>query len=178
MGREAPSTWPPRQQCADFWHSGDAFLRGSLISGFAPGHMPRNRSQDSWPSLSVRKDEEVKRDLGGLLASRMVLGPGYMHMSLFLKLPGPEPYSDLYIKNPREEGQALVILKVSQMFSYAAQAENHWIPCKHFWIEEVATPGSRGQGCRLSLALSAESVPLCCDEPLFVSYDSSAPQEA
>lgn len=70
--------------------------------------MPRNRSQDSWPSLSVQKDEEVKRDLGGLLSSRMVLGPGYVHMSLFLKLPGPEPYSDLYIKTLGKRARRLL----------------------------------------------------------------------
>ena len=83
----------------------------------------------------------------------------------FLKLPRPEPYPDHYIKNPWKEGQELVILKVSQMFSYAAQVENHWIPCKHFWIEEVAPPRSHGQGCRLSLAHSLESVHTCCDDP-------------
>lgn len=64
------------------------------------------------------------------------------------------------------------------MFSYAAQVENHWIPCKHFWIEEVATPRSHGQGCRLSLAHSLESASTCCDDPLIVSHDSSAPQDA
>lgn len=103
----------------------------------------------------------------------MVLGPGYTSS---VKLPGPEPHPRPLHKNPWEEGQALVILKVSQMFSHAAQVENHWIPCKHFWIEEVVTPRSHGQGWRLSPALSLGSVPPRGDDPLLVSHDLSDPQ--
>lgn len=63
------------------------------------------------------------------------------------------------------------------MFSCAAQVENHWTPCKHFWIEEVTTPRSRGQGWRLSLAFSLESAPLRCTDPLLVSASQNAPEK-